>query len=318
MAKNRWTFGAKINRTNTVKTPDWLDTAAYPFALRTLEHPDGRLHYLDEGQGPTLLFCHGTPEWSFAYRHLVARFSTHFRCVAVDMLGFGLSEKPTGADYSVQAHALRLEWAVKTLNLTNIVLIASDFGGGMALSYATRHPCNVRGIALWNTWMWALNDDPHFARPGKLAQTKLGRFLYKSLNFPVNVLMPGGYGNRRTLTPGVHRQYRGPFRHQADRTALYELALELLHAGPWWEARWSELDSLQKKPFLLLWGLKDRFVPPRFLDVWRERLPGATVRELPEAGHFPHEEAPESVAAALEQFVGATFAPIHQNMAGLT
>ncbi|MBC7892911.1 MAG: alpha/beta fold hydrolase, partial [Sphingobacteriaceae bacterium] len=286
-----------------MKTPDWVDTTAYPFAFHTLEHPDGRLHYLDEGRGPTLLFCHGTPEWSFGYRHLITRLSAHYRCVAVDMLGFGLSEKPVSADYTVVAHALRLEWAVQTLNLKNITLIASDFGGGIALAYALRHPENVRRIALWNTWMWALNDDPHFARPARLMQTGLGRFLYKSLNFSINVLMPQAYGNRRLLTPAVQRQYRMPFQHWSDRAAPHELAREILNAGIWWDARWAELDALREKPFLLLWGLTDRLVPPTALRRWRERLPEAGVVEYPEAGHFPHEECPEPLAAVLEKFL---------------
>lgn len=286
-----------------MKTPAWVDTTEYPFAFHSLHHPDGRLHYLDEGQGPTLLFCHGTPEWSFAYRHLIARLSARYRCVAVDMIGFGLSEKPIAADYTVAAHARRLEWAVQTLGLENITLIANDFGGGMALSYALRHPENVRRIALWNTWMWALNDDPHFARPARLMQTRLGRFLYKHLNFPVNVLLPSAYGNRRLLMPAVHRQYRMPFQHRADRTAPYELALEILNAETWWNARWAELDALRNKPLLLLWGLKDPFVPPAALRRWRERLPEARVVEWSEVGHFPHEEIPDQLAPVLEKFL---------------
>lgn len=283
--------------------PEWLDRAAFPFTLRTLHHPDGRLHYVDEGQGPTLLFCHGTPEWSFGYRHLLAALSGEFRCVAVDMLGFGLSEKPARADYTVAAHAQRLAWVVETLNLRDVTLVANDFGGGLAVDYALRFPENVRALALWNTWAWALNDDVHFARPARFAQTAFGRFLYKTLNFPVRVLLPRAFANRRRLTPGLYRHYQMPFRYRADRSAPYELARELLNAGTWWQARWRRLDALTDKPVLLMWGMKDRFVPPRFLDTWRERLPQAEVMELPETGHFPHEESPEAVGAALRAFL---------------
>lgn len=294
-------LGRKPNRTLAVNAPDWLDTDEFPFQLRTFNHPDGRLHYVDEGRGPVLLFCHGTPEWSFAYRHLVKALSPQYRCVAVDMLGFGLSDKPAGADYSVAAHARRLAWAVETLKLTNVTLVGGDFGGGLAVDYALRHPANVRGLVLWNTWCWALGDDPHFARPGKLARTAFGRFLYKNLNFPVSVLLPQAFADRRKLTPALHRQYRMPFRRRTDRAAPYELARELLDAGTWWNERWERLDELRATPILLVWGQKDRFVPLRFLDVWRKRLPTARVVELPEAGHFPHEESPGLVVAALSQ-----------------
>ena len=56
--------------------PSWLDRAAYPFAPNWLELPDGRMHYIDEGEGDVLLFVHGTPTWSFEYRHLIGALRT--------------------------------------------------------------------------------------------------------------------------------------------------------------------------------------------------------------------------------------------------
>jgi pimeloyl-ACP methyl ester carboxylesterase len=82
-----------------------LDLAAirpiYPFAQRWLDLPQGRMHYLDEGPAtvsdaapPTLLFVHGNPTWSFHWRIFVTSLRAEHRCVAVDHIGCGLSEKP--------------------------------------------------------------------------------------------------------------------------------------------------------------------------------------------------------------------------------
>lgn len=76
--------------------PPWLDTSLYPFKAHHLDLAPGRMHYVDEGEGPTLLMVHGTPSWSFLYRRLIRDLSNEYRCVAPDHLGFGLSDKPEG------------------------------------------------------------------------------------------------------------------------------------------------------------------------------------------------------------------------------
>ena len=62
--------------------PGWVDRREYPFTPRALDVDGGRLSYLDEGSGPVVLMVHGTPTWSFLYRHLVKGLSGHCRCVA--------------------------------------------------------------------------------------------------------------------------------------------------------------------------------------------------------------------------------------------
>ena len=72
----------------------------YPFPGRYHSLPAGRMHYVDEGEGPVLLFVHGTPTWSFEWRHLIRAFSADHRCVAPDHLGFGLSDRPRDFPYT--------------------------------------------------------------------------------------------------------------------------------------------------------------------------------------------------------------------------
>ena len=77
--------------------PRWLDLAEYPFTSKWLTLSSGRLHYVDEGQGRPLVFVHGTPDWSFLWRGLIKALAPHYRCVAPDHLGFGLSDRPHGS-----------------------------------------------------------------------------------------------------------------------------------------------------------------------------------------------------------------------------
>src|SRR6186713_1760294 len=91
-----------------VSMPEWVDRQAYPFTSRWLEMQWGRMHYLDEGTGEVLIFVHGNPSWSFEFRRLISYFSANYRCIALDHLGFGLSDKPPHASYLPQFHAANL------------------------------------------------------------------------------------------------------------------------------------------------------------------------------------------------------------------
>ena len=119
----------------TTTQPHWLDRKHFPFESRFFEHDDGRLHYIDEGEGDVLLFVHGTPTWSFLYRHLICHLRDRSRCVAVDHLGFGLSEKPREAPYHPRDHAARLGKLVDHLDLTDVTLTSgNDYGAVMVVA----------------------------------------------------------------------------------------------------------------------------------------------------------------------------------------
>lgn len=284
--------------------PAWVDRREYPFTPHTFHHPDGRLHFVDEGSGPVLLFVHGTPDWSFGFRKLIKAFSPTHRCVAIDHLGFGLSDKPPGADYTVAAHAQRLQDFIDQLGLKDITLVVTDFGGGIGLQHALEHPENVKGIVLYNTWMWPLDADKRFARPARMMRGWLGRLLYLHFGFSVNVMMPGGYGDKKKLTPALHAQYKLVFTDAVSRQSLHVLVKELLDAGPYWAQQWDRVSRLRPIPTLLCWGLKDRFFPADLPERWRQALPEAAVGFFPEAGHFVHEEAHEELADAIRRWAG--------------
>jgi pimeloyl-ACP methyl ester carboxylesterase len=281
--------------------PSWVDKNLFPFESKWIELDGNAMHYIDEGAGPTLLFAHGTPEWSFGYREVIKELRKDFRCVAIDMLGFGLSDKPKYADYSCKAHSARLEQCIRKLDLQNLTIIANDFGGGISLGYAITNPENVQRIVLFNTWMWSLRKDPHYSTPAKVMHTALGRFMYLALNFPVNIVMPAAYGDKTKLTKEIHAHYKKAL-PRGNRNAAYAFSAELMNASEWWQQLWDNLRVLETKPFLFFWGLKDKFVPPKELEKWTTRLPQAKVITFPDAGHFVQEEKAGEMVIAIRQF----------------
>ena len=283
--------------------PGWVDKNLFPFQSRWIEIAGHSLHYIDEGHGRTILFVHGTPEWSFGFRDLVKGLRQNFRCIAIDHLGFGLSDKPPAGDYTCQGHSSRLTQFIQQLDLRNISLVANDFGGGISMGYALNHPQNVDRIVLFNTWMWSLTGDPHYSRPARIMNSWLGRFLYLRLNAPVNAIMPSAYGDRKKLTKKIHDHYRRPVPDPVARVALYSFARELMNAAAWWDSLWNKLARINDNRFLFFWGMKDKFIPPRELEKWKTKLPNAKVIRFEDAGHFVQEEKASEMIPAIQQFL---------------
>ena len=284
--------------------PSWVDNSLFPYKSRFLELNGHRLHYVDEGQGKHIVFSHGTPEWCFGWRDLIAGLRGQYRCIAPDLLGMGLSDKPADADYSVRAHAQRFEQFIDALGLEKFHLVANDFGVSIALSYAIHHPDKVEKISLFNGWMWPVKDDPHYGAPARMMRGWLGRLLYLQFNFPVNVIMPRAFGDRRTLTKAVHEHYKRALATPSERRAAYQFALELIDATPFWAWEWENIDAIRHKPFLVFWGMKDTFVPPYELEKWSRCLTDAEIIRLDEAGHFAQEEAAGRMVEAMGRFFG--------------
>ena len=288
---------------NTSPLPAWLDRAAYPFISEWGAVDDGRIHYVDEGSGETVLFVHGTPTWSFEWRHLIAGLRATHRTVAPDHLGFGLSERPRGASYTPEAHARRLAQFVKRLGLDDLTLAVHDYGGPIGLPLALDRSVRVRRLVILNSWMWPFDDDPDMQRKARIAGGRLGRFLYRYANFSLRVLAPSAYGDRRKLTPAIHAQYLAPFRERWSRdTVLWPLARALLASRDFYASLWERRAALQDIPTLIVWGMKDSAFQPNQLARWRSALPRARVVELP-VGHWPHEEAPNEVLSAVRGFL---------------
>lgn len=287
----------------TVELPAWVDRQAYPFATRTVRLSSGYgMHYVDEGSGDPILFVHGTPSWSFEWRQVIRALSATHRCVAPDLVGFGLSERPRDFAYTPEAHATQLAQFVEAIALRDFTLVVHDFGGPIALPLALESPTRVRRLVVLNSWMWSVSDDPAMARAGRLLGSGFGRWLYERLNFSPRIIMPGAYADKKRLTREIHAHYLAPFPDRWSRGAvLWTLARALLGSSAHYDGLWSRRDRLRELPALIVWGTRDPAFTVKSLDRWRQAVPHAGVVELP-VGHWPQEEAPDDVVSALRSF----------------
>lgn len=299
-----YALGSPARRVETMAPIDTAD-ALYPFTPRQFPTPDGTLSYLDErpsqdeGRHGPLLFVHGTPSWSFEWRHAIEGLRGEARCVAPDHLGFGRSDKPSAAPLEPVDHARRLRALVERLDLRDLTLVVHDFGGPIGLPLALDAPDRIRQVVVINSWMWNHGDRKSVARMSRLVASPLGRLLYRGLNASPRWLIPMSFGDRRKLTKAAHASYLRPFARRADRQGPWVLGRALAGADPYYRALWERREALRRLPLTLIWGLADPAFGPAYLARWRETFPHATVHELPGVGHFPQEEAPTEVLNAL-------------------
>jgi haloalkane dehalogenase len=137
--------------------PGWL-RELYPFPVRTFFLADERMSFVDEGDpaAPPLLLLHDSPGWSFAFRRLIPALSAHYRVIAPDLVGFGLSSKPRPDRFHVADHASAIAELIDTLGLKRLSLLVHGWGGPIAMAYAVRNPDNVQHVVLANTWAMPL------------------------------------------------------------------------------------------------------------------------------------------------------------------
>ena len=283
-----------------------MQLEAYPFTNRWMSLPAGRMHYVDEGRGPaTIVLVHGTPTWSYEWRHVITALASRYRIIAPDHLGFGLSDRPANGAFTPEWHAANFAAFMDQLAPGPVTLVVHDYGGPIALGVALQRPEMVERVVIVNSWMWSFEDDREMKARGSIAGGMIGRFLYRWANFSLRVLMPGAYGDRARLTPAIHRVYLDRFQDRWSRGAvLWPLARALNGSSAFFQDLWQRRQRLADRPILIVWGMKDTAFRPHQAERWSSAFPHARVVRLDGAGHWPHEEDPAAVSAAIESFVG--------------
>ncbi len=286
--------------------PGWL-APMLPFTRRAyaLERGQdaGRLvHLLDHGQGPPVLLLHGNPTWSFLWRQVIERLPGR-RCVAPDLLGFGLSSKlPRTRDHQVARHLDALEELLVALDLRDAVFVGQDWGGPLVVGLAARQPHRVVGLVLGNTSV-LVPARPKGTLFHRFARAPLvSQVAFRLLGFPLGSLHTA-QGDRSSIRGQVARAYRWPLARVRDRAGPLGLArmvpsspdhpsVAALAPGAAW------VQAFQG-PVHLVWGERDPILG-RALDKHVRALPRATVTRT-QAGHFLQEEVPDLLAAAVQE-----------------
>ena len=292
-----------------LRTPDerFADLPDFPFAPHYVEVDGLRMHYLDEGppDGEVVLLLHGEPSWSYLYRRMIPVLTrAGLRAVAIDLVGFGRSDKPTRReDYTYQAH---VDWtwaAIEAMGLTDITLVCQDWGGLIGLRLVGEHPERFARVVAANTVLPTGDLDPGEAF---LAWRK---FSQESPDFPVGKIIGGACVGK--LTPEIAAAYDAPFPDESFKAGARHFPMLVPTrpddpASAANRAAWEVLRTFDK-PFLCAFSDSDpmtRAAEP----LLRKQIRGAegqTHVTITEAGHFLQEDKGVELAEAVVQFVAA-------------
>jgi pimeloyl-ACP methyl ester carboxylesterase len=277
----------------------------YPFSSHWLRVGDETLHYVDEGNGPTLLMVHGNPTWSFAWRRLIGALSTSYRVIAIDHLGCGFSQKPQKRDtYTLENHVRRLEALVRTLQLQDITLFGHDWGGAIGMGCAGRHPDRFQRFVLMNTAAFHSRQIP--MRIAACRIPALGRLGVQGLNLFARMALRMAV--QKPLTAAARLGFLAPYDSWQHRIAVYEFVRDIplrpAHRSYRTLTRIENgLSQFDKHPMLLIWGMQDWCFTPAFFNEFCQRFPMAEQLPVSDAGHYVFEDAYQEILPAIREFL---------------
>ncbi len=306
---------------DVLRTPDERFTSLTDFDFDPhyvdVDSGDGatlRMHYLDERPAPTeapaaeevVLLLHGEPSWSYLYRRMIPVLTdAGLRAVAIDLVGFGRSDKPASRDdYTYQAH---VDWtwaAIEAIGLSQVTLVCQDWGGLIGLRHVGEHPDRFARVVAANTML--PTGDHH---PGK-AFLAWRKFSQETPDFPVGAIVDGGCVS--TLSPQVKAGYDAPFPDDTYKAGARQFPMLVPispddPAAPANRAAWAALGRFEK-PFLSAFSDSDP-ITAAAEPVLRAHVPGTDGQPhvtIEGGGHFLQEDKGPELAEAVVRFIRAT------------
>lgn len=255
----------------------------------TLRLGDETIHYVEAGQGEPLLLVHGFFAWSFTWRKNMAALGVQFRTTAIDLRGFGLSQRGARLRYGLDDQADLLAAFLEARGQGRVALIGHSMGGEVALRFALRYPDRVKGLVL--------------VAPSALVQRQ--RRWEERYLVPLPVLGPLALRlsvlNRRFAARSVREAYYRPNLVTPEEIAGYLHPASVPGSARSLAAILQQVDfgaaagrlGEVRQPTLIIWGENDPWVPVAHAHRLRQLLPNSELVTFPDCGHVPPEEQPD-------------------------
>ncbi|MEA2420874.1 MAG: hypothetical protein QOE60_3080, partial [Thermoleophilaceae bacterium] len=263
----------------------------------------GRISVLSAGVGPETVLClHGLGGTKASFLPTVAALSERYRVVAMDLPGFGDSDKPIGAAYNAEWFARSAFDALDALGLDDAHLVGNSMGGRVAIEAGLMDRDRVRGLVLLSPALAWLRDR-RWAPVVRLLRPELGLLQVTPrpvVERVVRRLIPGG--GKGWAAAGVDEFLRA-YLTPRGRAAFYAAARNIYLDEPnGEEGFWTRLGGLSTDA-MFVWGRRDTLVPIAFMKHVERALPSARHLEL-DCGHVPQLERPRETHAAMLEFLG--------------
>ena len=256
--------------------------------------------YIDRGDGPVVVLLHGLPLSSWEWRKFIPVLAANYRVIALDLYGFGYSDRPRDADYSWSAYGEWLNSFLEAMNIDRAAFVVTDIAGPISFELLAAHPEKVSGLVITNTWY--TNEAFHMP------------FLLKLLMWSSTGWM-GVYATNRPMVDVQTRvlfadteKSNGEFGDQvwmSVKTIQSRKILQKVLRGFQFDHQSMFRRSLQSfdGPVLLAWGEQDPAIPPENVDLFKLILPQSEIERYSDAGHFIAQEKPQDFSARILKFL---------------
>ncbi len=273
----------------------------FPFKSNYIDIHGSKIHYIDEGAGDPILFLHGNPTSSYLWRNIIPHLTSCGRCIALDLIGMGKSDKPD-IEYRFVDHSKYVESFINKMELKNITFLIHDWGSALGFHYAMRHEDNIKGIAFMEaiikpaTW----DEFPKDFKMGfKLFRTPIiGWLMIVGMNMFVEQILPKAIV--RSLTEKEKNYYREPFKRIKYRKPLWRWPNEIpidSHPADVAEIVQNYNKRLQESdlPKLLFYAHPGGIVTSTMVEWCQQTLKNLTTIDIGEGIHYLQEDNPHFI-----------------------
>lgn len=283
----------------------------FPYPSKYIEVRGAKMHYVESGSGHPILLLHGNPTNVYIWRNIIPHLTNYGRVIAVDLIGFGKSDKPD-IEYRFVDHAAFLEGFIERMGLRNITLVLHDWGSALGFDYASRHPANVRALAFFEALLAPLPSLDQWPNQ-KAAQAFR---LYRTPGVGWNLIVNENSFVEKRLQEGVIRQlssreldhYREPFRDPKTRKPIWRWPNELPIAGEPPDVaaiQMRYLAWLQKTevPKLLVFAHPGALTPEPMVAWAKANLPNLETVDVGAGIHNLQEDHPVEIGEAIARWI---------------
>jgi len=257
------------------------------------------IHVLNAGKGSPVILVHGFMGMAYDWRYNIEELGQHFSVYALDLPGFGYSDKPLNFDYTSKGYAEFILYFLDAYRIKRAVLVGNSMGGQIVLTVCLKYPERVAGLVLIDSGGYP--QSVQFVPFKILKLPIIGQISMALVSRPVirTMLRRGIYFNNSFVTDEVIDNYYGVYRTVNARKMPPVIMRSIMkdEAGII-----SRLDEI-KCPTLVIWGAEDRVISPAKAEMFRRDIRGASLLMVPRAGHMPQVEKSRTVNRALIGFI---------------
>ena len=288
----------------TVQHPQWLDEQLYPFQSHFVEIEGNRIHYIDEGSGPIVLFVHPGFGWSFTNREIIKGLRDRYRCIALDLPGFGLSPASPTYRHTLIGDSRLIERFIQTLSLTDITLFGQDITGSAAFGVMGRRPEWFRAAIILEGFLWPVKKEVRVYPMIQLVGSPFLRFLSNTFNFFIaySLATLKKKGQQKFSAQEI-KAYRGPMLRREVRRYPHDLFHSATKSDDYLVDLEKRLQSLKGMPALLIFSDADIVVKMGWLRHMEQLFPNHRSIVLQGSHHFPQEYDPASVVTEIRRWL---------------